>query len=168
MQYIKSCVDVKYAHHRAAFLKTVRTHTTRALKIVSAVLSLWVPGMRKLVSDFHGYTQKKTYDYREIVFGKFKDENDGESSPKLKQQQKVVEMVISKDNMSNGLIEDLELIFQLVIDVGTYKLKCISKKGLNIVSRCVELFDYKDCDAQNIDSMMFSRIFMGVNEFIMN
>lgn len=57
VQYIRSCADIKYAHHQAAFRKTVRMHTTRALKIISAVISLWIPGMRKLVSDFTGYTQ---------------------------------------------------------------------------------------------------------------
>ena len=54
-------------------------------------------------------------------------------------------MVISKDNLSNGLIDDLELIFQLIIDQGTYKLKCISKTGLNIGARCIDLFNYKEC-----------------------
>ena len=46
----------------------------------------------------------------------------------------MVEIIITKDYKTNGLMEDLELVVQLIIDQSTFKLKIISRKGLNFIT----------------------------------
>jgi len=51
----------------------------------------------------------------------------------------MAEIILTPDTKTNGLLEDLELIIQLIIDQSTLKLKIMSKKGLSIAHSCVDL-----------------------------
>jgi hypothetical protein len=85
---------------------------------------------------------KKTMNYSQIFFGKLKETFKKIGSDEENQPTKVAEMIITKDNKSNGLMEDLELVIQLIIDQSTLKLKAISKSGITLSHTLVNLVDF--------------------------
>ena len=78
---------------------------------------------------------------------------------------KVAEMIITKEIKTNGLIEDLEIVVQLIIDQASLKLKIISKKGISVVRQVVDLFNKGE---KKNNMKLFNRIYMGINQFMVN
>ena len=150
--------------------------------MITAMLSIWIPGMRKLCSQFSDEGKKriqKSQQYTQILVGKFKEKcnqmNDyrhnlyqrfrsNEAGRTLDQEsdranssspKKMAEIIITPDTKTNGLFEDLELIIQLVIDQSTLKMKIVSKKGIGIAHSCVDLFKF---NGENHQTSMDSEI----------
>jgi len=51
-------------------------NSKRALKMITAMLSIWIPGMARLVSDFSHEGRKriqKSQSYSQILIGRFKE-----------------------------------------------------------------------------------------------
>lgn len=103
--YVNEFAQQKYKHKSFKIGKIALEYVKRALKMVTATLSLWVPGM---IQYFRFSKSKEPQSYSQIAFGKLKDLS--------KTPNKVVEMVITKETKTNGLMEDLELVIQLIID----------------------------------------------------
>jgi hypothetical protein len=101
--------------------KRILKYTKRALKIITAVLSIWIPG---LVKAFQASGQEEAREYTEIIFGQI-----SQLCQVDEKQSKVAEMTITKEMKTNGLVEDLEIIIQLFIDQTTLHMKVITKKG---------------------------------------
>ena len=80
----------------------------------------------------------------------------------LTKEEKVSEIIITKEIKTNGLIEDLEIVVQLVIDQSTLKLKTLSKKGIKVISQVVELHSFAEKRPSNIN--LFQKISCAVSE----
>ena len=72
-------------------------------------------------------------------------------------------MIITKETKTNGLMEDLELVIQLIIDQSTLKLKAISKSGMNLSQSLINLVDFNKPEDNN---SLFVNIFLSLSGFL--
>jgi hypothetical protein len=74
--YINGYVKTRYCEHKKNWREVQRTMvetTKRTLKIVTAVLSIWVPGLVKVISNLSSDAGDTIHNYSHIAFGKLRD-----------------------------------------------------------------------------------------------
>lgn len=75
-QYINDYVRARYCEHKKNWgevQKMMVETTKRTLKIVTAVLSIWVPGLVKVISNLSSDAGDTIHNYSHIAFGKLRD-----------------------------------------------------------------------------------------------
>lgn len=143
----------KYSHHSRLYRQKLLYHAKRIIKSIIAILSFWIPGIMKVLKS---KTKKQQQYYSEVLeFEKaprnLEEKNDDECI--------LSQMVFTPDNHTNGLLEDMELIIQLVIDECTLKMKVGTKKGLNAATR---VFDLVTPDTSDVDSHFWT-VYAGIS-----
>ena len=131
--------------------------TKRTLKIVTAVLSIWVPGLVKVVSNLSSDASETVHNYNQIVFGRLRDReqtlsesNQDNLSPLRvtedemmpQKEVKMAEIILTRDTKTSGFLEDAELIIQFVIDQATLKMKIVGRKGTCLMNQCFDVVSY--------------------------
>lgn len=159
--------------------------TKRTLKIVTAVLSIWVPGLVKVIGNLSSDAGDTIHNYSHIAFGKLRnDENSAadsysgdspfrmtEEAVNTKKQVKMAEIILTRDTKTSGFMEDAELIIQFVIDQATLKMKVVGRKGSCLMNQCFDIVSYDrssdPVQETSIDGNTIGmRVFFGLNQFL--